>query len=152
MTQKIRFFDYRHIVVEEEVDELEHAGNLAYLKWMQAAAIAHSDVAGWTTARYFERQAGWVVRSHQIEYLQSASAGDEIIVRTWIADMKRISSLRRYRVYRAGDRKLLAEGATNWAFIDFKSRRLIRIPEEVVSAFEVFPDGPPMPSSLIPDP
>jgi acyl-CoA thioester hydrolase len=133
-------FEFRHIVSQDEIDGLNHANNLAYLNWMQSAAVAHSDAVGWTTARYFEIQAGWVVRSHQIEYLQPAFAGDEIIVRTWVADMKKISSLRRYVILRAKDQTRLATAATNWAFIDFQTRKLARIPDAVGSAFTVLPE------------
>lgn len=135
-------FEYRHVVSPEEIDGLAHANNLAYLKWMQSAAIAHSDAGGWPAARYVELRAGWVVRSHQIEYLQPALAGDEIIVRTWVADMKKISSLRRYVILRAADEARLATAATNWAFIDFQTRRLTRIPDVVASAFTLLPDVP----------
>jgi len=38
---------------------------------------------GWTTAQHLESGSGWVVRAHQIEYLQPAFAGDRITVRTW---------------------------------------------------------------------
>ena len=36
------FFDYPHTVTHEDIDELGHAGNFHYIKWMQHAAIAHS--------------------------------------------------------------------------------------------------------------
>ena len=35
-------FEYRHRVAAEEIDALGHANNVAYLQWMQAAALAHS--------------------------------------------------------------------------------------------------------------
>jgi acyl-CoA thioester hydrolase len=39
---------------------------------MQDIAIEHSAAAGWPMARYVELGAGWVVRSHFIEYLRPA--------------------------------------------------------------------------------
>jgi acyl-CoA thioester hydrolase len=135
-------FEYRHVVRDDEIDELQHASNLVYLKWTQAAAMAHSDAAGWTAQRYFERQTGWVVRSHEIEYLQPAFAGEEIVVKTWIADMKRISSLRRYVISRPADGARLAIAATNWAFVDYRTGRLTRIPEALATAFEILADEP----------
>lgn len=141
MASQSAIYEHRHQVLVEEIDELQHASNLAYLKWMQAAAIAHSDARGWTTDRYRNLQAGWVVRSHQIEYLQPAFAGDDLVVRTWVADMKKISSLRRYVIERRSDGAQLVIAATNWAFIDFQTRKLTRIPVEVMEAFEILPDG-----------
>ncbi len=130
-------FEFRREVRTEEIDLLGHVNNLVYLKWMQSAAVAHSDAQGWPLKRYQELRAGWVVRSHQIEYLQPAFADHGIIVRTWVADLKKISSLRRYRILRDRDGAVLATAATNWAFIDFATGKLTRIPNEVAEAFEV---------------
>lgn len=136
-------FEYRHVVRPEEIDGLGHVSNVEYLNWMMSAAVAHSDAVGWTTDRYFALQFAWVVRSHQIEYLQPAHAGEEIVVRTWVADMKKISSLRRYAIVRAADNARLVTAATNWAFIDIRTRRLTRIPEVVASAFTVVAEEVP---------
>lgn len=133
-------FDFHRAVRAEDIDLLGHVNNLVYLKWMQSAAVAHSAEQGWPTERYQSLQAGWVVRSHQIEYLQPAFADHGIIVRTWVADLKKISSLRRYQILRDRDEAVLATAATNWAFIDFATGRLTRIPLEVADAFEIVAD------------
>lgn len=132
-------FEYRHTVSSADLDLLGHANNLSYLRWMQSAALAHSAAQGWPTDAYQTLGAGWVVRSHQIEYLQPAFAGDEVIVRTWVADMKKVTSLRRYRMVRTGGPKevVLATAATDWAFIHYATGALKRIPPEVSGAFEI---------------
>lgn len=130
-------FEYAHQVTPDEIDELGHVNNIRYLNWMQRAAVQHSNAQGWTTADYYRLGMGWVVRSHQIEYLQPALPGDAIVVRTWVADMKKVTSLRRFQIRRPTDDLILAEASTNWAFINFQTRTLCRIPPEVTEAFEV---------------
>jgi acyl-CoA thioester hydrolase len=130
-------FLHPHRVHDDEIDILGHANNLAYLEWMQSAALAHSAAQGWPAQRYHSLGAGWVVRSHAIKYVRSALAGDEIVVRTWVADMKRFSSRREYRIVRSTDGALLAKAATQWAFVDFATGGLARIPQEVAGSFEV---------------
>jgi acyl-CoA thioester hydrolase len=130
-------FEYHHTVAPEEIDELGHVNNIRYLNWMQRAAVRHSDAQGWTTADYQRLGMCWVVRSHQIEYRQPALPGDLVVVKTWVADMKKVTSLRRFEIRRPADDTLLAEASTNWAFINFQTRTLCRIPAEVSSAFEV---------------
>jgi acyl-CoA thioester hydrolase len=132
-------YEYPHIVTDDDIDSLGHANNLSYLKWMIDAAVAHSAVQGWTGDAYRQLGAGWVVRSHQIEYLQPAFAGDRVIVRTWVADMKKVTSLRRYKIVRpTADREVvLASAATDWAFIHFATGVPKRIPPEVSQAFEI---------------
>jgi acyl-CoA thioester hydrolase len=128
---------HSHLVEPAEIDELGHANNVAYIVWMQAAAVAHSAAQGWPGSRYRELGQGWVVRSHAIEYLQPAFAGDRVVVETWVATMKKVTSLRRYRIVRAGDGGLLATAETNWAFVDLAGGKPARIPPEVVAAFVV---------------
>ena len=130
-------YHHQHTVEPAEIDDLGHANNVVYIGWMQAAAVAHSAAQGWPPARYREFGQGWVVRSHAIEYLQAAFAGDRIAIETWVATMKKVSSLRRYRILRAGDGALLATAETNWAFVDLTSGKPVRIPPEVARAFVI---------------
>jgi acyl-CoA thioester hydrolase len=132
----IDYFDYSHTVSGQDIDELGHAGNFHYIKWMQHAAIAHSSANGWPPDRYNELGAGWVVRSHRITYLKPAFEGDSVTIRTWVADMKSATSLRRYEILRdTGD--VLANAETNWAFVNYEKQKPTRIPHEVASSFEI---------------
>jgi acyl-CoA thioester hydrolase len=130
-------YEHSLIVAPDEIDRLGHVNNLVYLAWTQAAALAHSAVQGWPTERYEELGSGFVVRSHTIKYIEPAYADDRIIVRTWVADMKKVASTRHYKIVRAGDERLLASAATQWAFVDFASGTLQRIPPEVIASFEI---------------
>ena len=136
-----RIFEHSHTAAADEIDQLGHVNNLAYLRWMLAAASAHSKAQGWSTERYLELGAAWVVRSHEIKYLMAAHEGDRIIVRTWIDNLKHFSSLRKYKIVRRADQALLASAATEWAFVDLNTGSLKRIPQEVATAYEV--GGPP---------
>jgi acyl-CoA thioester hydrolase len=133
-------FEYQHTVQRDEIDPLGHANNVAYLEWMQAAALAHSAAQGWPGRAYRELGQGWVVRSHKIEYHRPARVDELVTIRTWVATMKKVSSLRRFRIVRHPN-DLLATAETNWAFIDYTTSRPIRIPVEIARAFEVVPDG-----------
>ena len=138
-----RVFEHFHTALAEEIDQLGHVNNLAYLRWMLSAAAGHSSVQGWTTERYQQLGAAWVVRSHEIKYLASAFEGERIVVRTWVADLKHFSCLRKYKIVRVSDHVLLASATTEWAFVDTKTGTLKRIPAEVLDAFEVVPQGSP---------
>jgi acyl-CoA thioesterase FadM len=54
--------------------------------------------------------------------------------------MTRFSSTRRYRIERARDDRVLAKAATRWAFVNFTTGSLERIPPELVESFELVPD------------
>ena len=131
---------YQHpiSVTPAAIDRQGHANNVEYVRWMQDAAVAHSVAQGWDAARYAEIGGTWFVRSHHIEYLQPASEGDALTVRTWVATLDRVRSLRRYRIERDGD--LLARAETEWVWIDAIRGRPRPIPAEVAEAFEVVGD------------
>ena len=107
-------FEYPHTVGADEIDEQGRANNVVYVAWMQDAALAHSAALGWTPERYQRLGVGWVARSHRIEYLQPAVAGDEIIVETCVSEMNKATSTRVYRILRRIDRALLAKAETRW--------------------------------------
>lgn len=132
-------FDYPHTVCAEDIDDLGHAGNYHYVRWLQHAAIAHSTSNGWSPSRYDELGAGWVVRTHNITYLKPAFEGDELTITTWVANLKTATSLRRYEI-RNENGVLLATAATDWAFVNYSRQRPVRIPAEVARCFMVAGD------------
>lgn len=135
-------FEYSHVVEPDEIDALGHVNNLAYLRWMIDAAVAHAKHQGWPMERHLELGAGWVVRAHGIEYFQPAHCGDVIVVRTWVAGFRRITSLRRYKIVRPADGTLLAEAHTRWAYVDYERRQPCRIPRELMDSFEIVAEDP----------
>jgi acyl-CoA thioester hydrolase len=127
------------VVDHDAIDQNGHVNNVVYVQWMQDVAVAHSNATG-CTAMTQELGAIWVARSHKIEYLSPAFAGDEIEAQTWVADFRRIRSLRRYRFVRVADQQTLAQGETDWVFMDAQTRRPRSIPEEVSGVFDVLGD------------
>lgn len=129
------------IVPAEAVDGNRHVNNVAYVQWMQDAAIQHSAATGCT--RMTEAiGATWVARMHRIEYLSPAFADEAITVLTWVADFRKVRSLRRYKFIRAVDQKVLVLGETDWVLVDVATGRPRGIPCEMVSLFELVPNGP----------
>jgi acyl-CoA thioester hydrolase len=119
-------------VTPDIVDGNGHANNVAYIQWMQDAALGHAQAAGCTQATV-ALLATWVVRAHHIEYLSPAFVGDTITVLTWVSNFRRVRSLRKYKMIRDKDQTVLARAQTDWVFIDTKTGRPRTIPDEVKS-------------------
>lgn len=130
---------YDFFIMEDSVDENGHVNNIEYVKWMQEAAIRHSDAQGCTRSTGAVG-ATWVVRTHRIEYFRPAFANERVAVLTWVSNIRRVQSLRKYKIFRIDDNTLLAEGETNWIFVDLKSGKPRSIPKEVSQAFTVVPE------------
>ncbi len=134
-----QIFRYELMVPKEAEDQNGHVNNVEYLRWMQDAAMRHSETAGCTQATN-AAGATWVIRTHKIEYLKPAFAGDRVAVMTWVSNYRRVLSLRKYRIIRPADRALLAEGETDWVFVDAQTGALRSIPKEVRNTFELLPE------------
>jgi acyl-CoA thioester hydrolase len=131
-----QIYRYELIVPEDTLDENGHVNNVEYLRWMLDAAVRHSDSQGCTQAT---RDAGatWVVRTHRIEYLIPAFAGDHVCILTWVSNFRRVQSLRKYKVIRLEDNAVLVEGETDWVFINAANGQLRSIPKNVMATFEL---------------
>jgi acyl-CoA thioester hydrolase len=133
---RVRIFSKQFAVPAGAIDVQGHVSNLAYVGWMQDVAIEHSAAAGWPMRRYLELGAGWVVRSHFIEYLRPAFAAEPLSAHTWVPRFDQRSTPRRYLFVRDTDRAVLARAETIWVFVDLGSGRRRAIPSELLQAFD----------------
>ena len=121
-------------VPDSAIDENGHVNNVAYVQWMQDIAVEHYTAIG-GVAPTQHIGATWVARSHLIEYLVPAFAGEEIEIRTWIENLRKVRSLRKYQFVRKVDDKLLVQGETDWVFVDAQSGRPLAVPPEIIAVF-----------------
>lgn len=117
-------------IPHSSIDENGHANNVSYVQWMQEIAIEHYYAIGGVNTMQ-SIGATWVVREHKIEYLLPAFDGEEIEIRTWVENVRRVRSLRKYEFVRRADGKTLVKGETDWVFVDAKTGMPRAIPEAV---------------------
>jgi acyl-CoA thioester hydrolase len=132
-------YRYEFTISPEVQDENGHVNNVHFVQWMQDVAVQHYESMGGRQPT-LDIGATWVVRSHQVEYFSPAFAGDKIEIRTWVVNMRRVRSLRRYEFVRKSDSKLLVKGQTDWVFVDAETGRPLAVPKEIVALFQLLPD------------
>jgi acyl-CoA thioester hydrolase len=130
-----KIYSYHFKIPTEANDENGHVNNVAYVQWMQDVATMHSDAQGCSRELYQSLNSSWIVRSHHIEYLRPAFAGDKIEIQTWVCNLKRASSLRRYRFLNTDNQSVLARAETDWVYVSADTGRPRRIDPEVSEAF-----------------
>ena len=123
-------------VGEDDIDMLGHASNIAYLRWVQDVAVAHSAAVGLDMEGYSQLGAVFVVRRHEIDYLRPVVRGDKLELRTWIdsasaAKCKRATSIVRIETTEV----IVAQAMTTWGFVELATGRPTRIPDSVRVAF-----------------
>jgi len=126
------------VVADADIDELGHASNIAYVRWIQDVAIAHSTAVGLDFEAYRRLGGVFFVRRHEVDYLRPVLRGDRLEVRTWIdsamaAKCKRATEI----INEAGT--VVARAMTTWGYVEITSGRPVRIPEAVRSAFGMRP-------------
>jgi len=130
-------FIYSFTIPESVIDDNGHVNNVAYVQWMQDAAIRHPE----SVAEYKPPEdTTWYAREHRVEYLLPACPGEEIEVRTWISEIKRVRARRKYEFIRKSDGELVVSGETDWVFVNTKTGKPIAIPADATEFFPVLPD------------
>ena len=129
-------FTYTFTIPESAIDENGHVNNVAYVQWMQEAAIRHGE----SIIEYKPAEnTTWYAREQRIEYLFPAFLGDEIEVRTWLSDLKRVRVHRKYEFVRKADGKVIVKGETDWVYVDSKTGRPLALPAIVSELFPILP-------------
>jgi len=127
-------FSWEFTVKSEDTDQNGHVNNVVYVRWMQDIAEKHSNARGSTKAMAAARRI-WVVRSHNIEYLNPGFAGDLVVASTWLESFRRVKALRGSSFLRKSDNRVLARGMTEWICVSADTGRPCSIPEEVKIPF-----------------
>src|SRR5688500_11627640 len=112
-----------------DIDELGHANNVVWVRWINEAAIAHSMQVGLGVEACRALGALWVVRRHDLEYLLPAFAGETLQALTWPETLRGATSVRRTLFQRDG--KVLARAETTWVLIELSTGRPRRVPQEM---------------------
>lgn len=128
-------FKKTFVVPDAVIDANGHVNNLVYLQWFVAAATEHAEAAGWGQEACEALGAMWVARRHTIEYLHPAYERDRLMLTTWIDAVDKIKSIRKYRLEKESG-PCICEGETVWVFVDRKTLRPRRIPDEMAKQFK----------------
>ena len=129
-------YSYSFTVNKDDIDFNGHVHNVTYLSWMIDAATKHSMSVGFGYEACLKLGGTWVAKSHAIEYKKPSFENDELQMETWVEEIGKIMSIRRYVLTRPSDKVLICEGKTEWVFVDSKKMRPRKIPEVIVETFE----------------
>lgn len=132
----MKTYTYPFTVREKDIDFNGHVHNVTYLAWMIDAATKHSESVGFGYKECLILGGTWVAKSHTIEYKKSSFENDELQMETWVEEIGKIMSTRRYVITRPSDNAFILEGQTQWVFVDSKKFRPMKIPQVIIEGFE----------------
>ena len=117
------------------------ASPVSTLRYMQEAAFGATAAAGYDLPDYDAINRMWLARETEVEYLAPLAYADNIEVKTWVADFRRVRSIRAYELTNTATGKLVARASTDWVYLDKTTFRPALIPPELILAF--YPEGAP---------
>ena len=123
-------FSHSFRVDHNDIDELGHVNNVAYLQWIQDVAVAH-----WNDAAADEQKEKciWFAIRHEIDYKKPAFENEDVTVTTWVGKWTAVTCERFTEIRRGND--LLVNGRTVWCMIDRKTKKPVKIDANLRSRF-----------------
>lgn len=123
-------------VTEAHIDGLGHVNNAVYLQWLEQCAWRHSETLGLSLSSYQSLDRAMVIRRHELDYLQAAFVGDNIVVATWITAMyKRTRLTRSFQLVRKQDGVTLLRAQSFFVCMALSDGRPKRMPDSFVQGY-----------------
>lgn len=124
-------FTLEILVVEADTDELGHANNVVYVRWLEDISWAHVNALGMNWAMHEATGKAMAITRTEIDYLASANAGDRLMMGTWLTGFDgRFRSARQFQLVRLNDNRTLMRAMSTHACVDMKTQRPSRAPKE----------------------
>jgi acyl-CoA thioester hydrolase len=121
-------------VPKEAIDVLGHANNAEYVRWMESAAVRHSERVGFDIEAYRVLGAVFVIRRQSIEYFRPVREGQVIQIATWVASMASSTTVRATEITDENGKTVL-KAETTWVYVSLSTMRPERIPDDMRARF-----------------
>ena len=125
-------FEMRITAQADDIDQLGHVNNAAWVRWIQDVAITHWEkVADPSDQNSYV----WVITRHEIDYLRALGPGETVTARTWVPDAPKGARFDRHMEFTGDDGKVRVRAKTTWAIVDRATGRPLRVPPEMAQRF-----------------
>ena len=122
-------------VAWQDLDSEQHVNNAVYLSYIEECGMQVIAAHGWPITRMIKENFAILIRKHQIQYRRPAFLDDEIIISTWVSNVRRSTATRHYIIRRKTDGEELAIVNSLSVWVKLDSGKPMRIPEDLLSDF-----------------
>lgn len=123
-------FERNYTVENRDVGKSNKVTNKAMLKYLENIACKHSDEVGYGINTIEETGVVWILLDWKFNVIERPIYGQTIKVKTWSRKMEKCYAYRDFEVYDEKE-NIIAKATTKWVLLDAKTRKIIRIPEEI---------------------
>lgn len=130
---KIEFEVHYH-----EVNPREEATSLTILRYLEDAAIAHSESVGYGVGRLKSEQRAWILNRWHLQIERYPVYGEKVIIETWPSNFERFYATREFLIINQ-NLEIIGRATSLWIFINTQSKRPLRIGPEFQDAYGLEP-------------
>ena len=121
-----------------ELDPYRHLNHSAYIQYFEVGRVDLFAAFGWTLTGMADLGAQIVVTEISTRFIAPGVEGDELVVETWVDQVKRVSAVFGQRIVRGSD--VLATQSVTAACTSLEGRPM-RFPDELLQRLQDHLDG-----------
>ena len=122
-----------------ELDPYRHVNHSVYIQYFETGRIDLFKEMGWSLMQMADLGTQIVVVSIETKFMAPGVENDDLIVESWVEDVKRVSMMFGQRITRGGE--VLATQTVHGACTSLKGRPK-RIPDELLAGLSEFQRSP----------
>lgn len=104
------------------------------VSFLQEIAIDHSDMVGYDAKSLQDMGMAWVLNKLYLDISDYPKLGENISVITWSSGIAGVKAFREFVLKKDGEK--ITKASSMWTLLDISSKRIKRIPEYLVKAYE----------------
>lgn len=128
------FVEHNFFIGARDINSLKELTNTALLSYLEDIACIHSDMVGYGLSDIEKSKKTWILLSWKVKVLQRPKFSDNLKVKTWSRLIDKFYAYRDFEIYDM-EGNIIAIATSKWIFIDIESGKIIKISEEVASAY-----------------
>lgn len=118
-----------------ELDPYRHLNHSVYIQYFEVGRIDLFAAFGWTLGRMEDLGTQILVTDIETRFLKPATEGDELIVETWVEEVKRVTTLFGQRIMRGEE--IIATQKVRGACVTLDGKPT-RFPEELLTGMRPY--------------
>ncbi len=108
-----------------DVNRLQRLRTSILMRWLQEAAIAHTEDLGMGREKTLDRGLLWIVSLQKTEVLRMPVYDEKIVVRSWPGKTMHVFFPRYYELVSEDKKETLVRASALWMLLDEKTRRFV---------------------------
>ena len=130
----------------ESSEVVAHISNIEFVRWIDRAAECALSAAGWSYHDLLKSNLMFFVARHEIDYRQEVLADEDLLIATWVRDVRRVKSWRDTVIWRttSSGPEVVCTASTLWVQVDLTTRRPRRMLADMIQRLQPLQhDAPP---------